>query len=180
MSHPILIAAAMAATAATPGVAAASPAPLVLAAVQATAAAPSAPPKRTEVIQNRDAQFREVDTNKDGALNKAEIDAAQARAQQRATAAIAQQVAQEFTRLDTDKNGQLSQAEFRAAARPVKVDPNASAEALKNYDTNKDGKISAEEFRRPILAGFDRVDTNKDGTISEAERKAAAARTPSR
>jgi Ca2+-binding EF-hand superfamily protein len=180
VSHPFLFVAAIAATAATPGHAAAFPASQLLGAVQAAAAAPSAPPKRTDVISNANGRFRELDTNKDGSLTKAEVDAAQARAQQRASAAIQQQVTQEFTRLDTDKNGQLSQAEFRAAARPIKIDPNAANEAMTNLDTNKDGKISADEYRRPILAQFDRFDTNKDGTISDAERKAAAARTASR
>ena len=180
MSHPFLFVAAIAATAATPGQAAAFPASQLLGAVQAAAAAPAAVPKRTEVVSTANARFQELDTNKDGNLTKAEVDAAQVRAQQRATAAIQQQVTQEFTRLDTDKNGQLSQAEFRAAARPVKIDPKAATEAMNNLDANKDGKISAEEYRRPILAQFDRFDTNKDGTLSEAERKAAADRTASR
>jgi hypothetical protein len=180
VSHPFLFVAAIAVTAATPGHAAAFPASQLLGGAQAAAAAPAALPKRSEVITGANGRFQELDTNKDGALSKSEVDAAQLRAQERATAAIQQQVAQEFTRLDTDKNGQLSQAEFRAAARPVKIDPNASAQAMKNLDVNKDGKISADEYRRPILAQFDRVDTNKDGTISDAERKAASARTASR
>ena len=175
MSHPLLFVAAIAATTATPGHAAAFPAPQLLAAVQAAAAAPTAPPRRTDVINTANSRFQELDSNKDGALTKAEVDAAQVRAQQRATAAVAQQVTQEFTRLDTDKNGQLSQAEFRAAARPVRIAPNASADAMNSLDTNKDGKISADEYRRPILAAFDRADSNKDGTISEAERKTANA-----
>ena len=178
MSNPFLFVAAVAATATMAGPAAA--APQLLGAVQAAAAAPGKVPTRTEIIANANGKFQELDTSKDGGLSKAEIDAAQVRAQQQATAAVAQRVTQEFTRLDTDKNGQLSQAEFRAAARPVRIDPNAANEAMKNLDANKDGKISADEYRRPILSSFDRIDTNKDGTLSEAEQKAAAARTASR
>lgn len=173
MSHPVLFAAAIAATAAMTGPAAA--APQLLGAVQAAAAAaPQQLPKRTDIIANANAQFQGLDTSKDGSLSKAEVDAAQVRAHQRATAVVAQRVTQEFTKLDTDKNGQLSLAEFRAGARQVRNDPNASAEAMKSFDTNKDGKISAEEYRRPLLASFDRIDTNKDGAISAAERDAAA------
>lgn len=172
VSHPVLFAAAIAATAAMTGPAAA--APQLLGAVQAAAAASQQLPKRTDIIANANAKFQELDTSKDGSLSKAEVDAAQVRAHQRATATVAQRVTREFTKLDTDKNGQLSLAEFRAGARPVRTDPNASTEAMKSFDTNKDGKISADEYRRPLLASYDRIDTNKDGTISVAERNAAA------
>ncbi len=178
MSHPYLFVAAAAATAALAGPAAA--APQLLASVQAAAgAAPAAPPTRTQVSANATASFQQIDTNKDGALSKAEVDAAQVRRQQRVTAAETQRVTQQFNRLDTDKSGQLSLAEFRAVARQVKVAPNASTEAMKEFDTNSDGKITADEYRQTILGSFDRVDTNKDGTISDAEEKAAA-RTASR
>ena len=124
--------------------------------------------------------FAEVDTDKDGSLSKAELEAAQARGQQRASTQLAQRFSQEFTRLDTDKNGQLSLAEFRGAAPAVRSNPNASTALLQRLDANKDGKITLEEFRTPILAGFDRIDANKDGTISADERsKAEAQRTAS-
>ena len=153
--------------------------------------APSRPPRpaprqrpatRADVLKNSQANFAELDSNKDGSLNKAEVDAAQVRAQQRATTELAERVNEEFKRLDADKNGQLTLAEFRGAAPAVRTNPNASTTIIGRLDTNKDGKITVEEFRGPILAGFDRIDTNKDGTISADERSAAeaAARTASR
>ena len=131
------------------------------------------------MIKSAAANFDKVDTNHDGNLSAAEIDAAQVHAQEQAGANIAQRMTQEFTKLDTDKSGQLSLAEFRAAAPTVRApSTKASATAMQRLDTNKDGKISVEEYRAPILAGFDRLDTNHDGTLSADERaKAQAART---
>ena len=180
MSHSLLFTAAAAALAtAAPGHAAA---PRLLGAVQAAAPAAAAPktPTRADIVRNSQASFTEVDTNKDGSLNKAEVDAAQARNQERARTQMAQRVEQEFTRLDTDKNGQLSRVEFRGAAPAVRANPGAGAAVIQRLDANKDGKISAEEFSAPLLAGFDRIDTDKNGTISDAERKAASARTAGR
>jgi hypothetical protein len=180
VSQSLLFKAAAAAVAtAAPGHAAA---PQLLGAVQAAAPAAAAPktPTRADIVRNSQASFTEVDANKDGSLSKAEVDAAQARNQERARTQIAQRVEQEFTRLDTDKNGQLSRVEFRGAAPAVRANPGAGAAVIQRLDANKDGKISAEEFSAPLLAGFDRVDTDKNGTISDAERKAASARTASR
>ena len=151
--------------------------------VAAQAPAPArpaaAPTTRAELIKTADANFQKIDTNNDRTLSKAEIDAAQVRAQQMAAANVSQRLTQEFTMLDTDRNGQLSLAEFRAAAPAVRQAPaNVTAAALQRFDGNKDGKISVEEYRAPMLAGFDRIDANKDGTITPAERsKAVAART---
>lgn len=177
MPKSLLFIATAAAAVATPAIAA----PQLLGAVQAAGASAGAQlPTRADVLKNSQATFSELDTNKDGSLNKAEVDAAQARNQERAKTQMAQRVEQEFARLDTDKNGQLSRVEFRGAAPAVRANPGAGAAVIQRLDANKDGKISAEEFSAPLLAGFDRVDTNKDGTISEAERKAASARTASR
>ena len=173
MSHSVLfIAAATAAIAVAPAHAAS---PQLLGAVQAASAAPAAPPTRAAVISTAQANFAEVDTNKDGSLSKAEIDAAQVRAKARATAQLAQRVDDEFKRLDADKNGQLTLAEFRGATPTVRANAGASTMIIQRLDANKDGKITVEEFRAPILAGFDRIDSDKDGTISAAERTKAEA-----
>jgi Ca2+-binding EF-hand superfamily protein len=170
---------AAAAAVAAPAPLDASVAPQLLGAAQAAAAAPAQPPTRAELLRTATASFSQVDTNKDGSLSKAEIDAAQLRNQQRATTAITQRINQEFTKLDTDRNGQLSPAEFRAAAPAVRSNPGAGAAVMARLDKNKDGKITTEEYRTPILAGFDRIDTNKDGTIS-ADERSRASRSPAK
>lgn len=123
------------------------------------------------MIQNIDARFAELDTNKDGALTTAEIAAAQTRALQQATSMQQQRVEAEFNRLDTNKDKALSLAEFKAAAPTVRASE-TPAQMVAQIDTNKDGKISPAEYRAPPLATFERADTNKDGTLSAQEAQA--------
>ena len=137
------------------------------------AAAQQAPQSETRAAftQNVDASFAEVDTNKDGFVTKAEIEAAQTRQLQAMKQRADAQLSAEFQKLDTNKDNQLSLAEFSAAAGPM-PSPDA-ATPLAKLDTNKDGKISRDEYRAPKLADFDRADANHDGTVTVAELKAA-------
>lgn len=76
--------------------------------------------------------FAAADTNRDGQLSPAEVNAAIIGLGRQAT-----QIA--FDQVDTDKNGQLSQAEFeKAIVEPARV-------AFKVVDRNHDGQISREE-----------------------------------
>jgi Ca2+-binding EF-hand superfamily protein len=129
---------------------------------------------RAELTQKIDGEFKAFDTNADGKIGKAEIQAAVDKMTAGAAAERKQRQEDEFRKLDTDKNGQLSLAEYQAA---VKITPKAGIadQRLQALDTNKDGSISAAEFRAPMLSQFDRVDTNKDGKISAAEERAASA-----
>lgn len=138
----------------------------------------SAPPRtltRAQVVQQVDAEFKNLDTNGDGKISKAEIQAAVDKMAADTSAEIKKRQQEDFNKLDTDHNGQLSLAEYEAG---VKITPKAGLadQRLQAFDTNKDGVITAAEFRSKPLAEFDRVDTNHDGTISEAELKAAAAK----
>jgi len=130
-------------------------------------------PTRAELQSTAGSNFSTADSNKDGFLSSAEIDAAAVRAQQQAQQTLAARMSQEFTKLDTDKNGQLSLAEFRAAGPTVRPTPNVGATTVQRLDSNKDGKISLDEYRKPMLATFDRFDTNKNGTLEAAEQAAA-------
>jgi Ca2+-binding EF-hand superfamily protein len=150
-------------------------APLMLVALASAASAQttaSQPHTRTraEVTQNLDSKFKLLDSNHDGSVTKAEMEAAEGRAKQEAEARLAQQADQSFTKLDTDKNGQLSLAEFKASLPSIRTRPVDAV--LQRFDTNKDGKVTLQEFGAPTLALFDRFDTNKDGTISDQERNA--------
>ena len=151
-------------------------APLILLALASAAgaqnaAAPGANRTRAQVTQELSAKFTTFDANRDGKLSKAEIQAAETRAQQQAAARIARRTQDSFTRLDKDRNGQLSLAEFRAGAQPVRGI--AADTILQRLDSNKDGTVTVQEFGRSTLAVFDRTDANRDGTITAQERQAA-------
>lgn len=136
----------------------------------AQADANAAAPTRMEIKSTLDARFKAVDTNNDGTLAKAEIEAANARVAQQASVALAKRMEAEFAQLDSNKDGQISLAEFKAAAPDAK--PTPSETTLERLDANKDGKISREEFSRNMLVAFDRLDANKDGRLSEQEQQA--------
>ena len=127
---------------------------------------------RAAYTQNVDATFNQVDTNKDGFVTRAEIDAAQTKELQALKTRQQQELQAEFTKLDTNKDKQLSLAEFQAAARPLP--PTQPDAPIAKLDSNKDGKISRDEYRAPKLADFDKADANHDGTLTIAELKAVA------
>ncbi len=147
-----------------------------LAALASAAAAqqnPGAGPRpvaRTDLIKTMDAKFAAVDTNHDGFLSVAEVQAAQERDLQAAEARRKAQIEAEFRRLDTNKDGQLSLAEFSAAVPDIRP-TQTPQQVLQNYDTNHDGKISPQEFRAPQLRTFDAADVNHDGVVSPDELK---------
>jgi Ca2+-binding EF-hand superfamily protein len=143
------------------------------------AAAAQAPPTRAALQKNLDTTFKSIDTNGDGSLSAAELQAAEGKVQQQRIGAVRTRVEAEFTKLDTNKDGQLSKAEFMAVAPTKSTTQPNGANLLGQLDANKDGKISGDEYRAPILSRFDKLDTNHDGTISATERQAAqAANTP--
>jgi len=76
--------------------------------------------------------FATADTNRDGQLSPAELNAA--------VAGVSRQMAQAtFQQADTDNNGQISQAEFeKAIAEPARV-------AFQVMDLNHDGQLSPQE-----------------------------------
>ena len=142
----------------------------------ALAQAPKAPAPgpitRTSFVAQLNSAFAANDTNHDGYLSVAEIQAAQARELEKAQAAARARLEAEFRQLDTNHDGQLSLREFEAIAT---VHSNITPQQiLQQLDTNHDGKISAEEFRAPRLQQFDKADTNHDGVVSPAEAAAAA------
>lgn len=149
----------------------------VLTVAPAPAQAPKAPSgpgpiSRTSFIAQLDAAFSADDTNHDGYLSPAEIQAAQARELAKVQAAARAKLEIEFRHLDTNHDGKLSLQEFEAiAAVHSNVTPQ---QILQQLDINHDGKISAAEFKAPRLRQFDKADTNHDGVVSPAEAAAAA------
>jgi hypothetical protein len=141
------------------------------------AAKPAAAPQpvaKSAFVQRVDRSFATMDTNKDGFVDKAEIELAETKAIGTRRAQVINQREAAFKKLDTNKDGSLSLKEYNAqlVAQPL---PKANATPMLNrLDTNKDGKISPAENRAPAVAQFDRADTNKDGTLSVEEQKARA------
>ena len=88
------------------------------------------------------ANFKVLDTDKDGYLSKAEVAAGAKMAMQSAIGQIRQRNAQLFAKADTNKDGKLSQAEFTAAFPRF-------AKSFAFFDENHDGFIEPNEFALP-------------------------------
>ncbi len=129
---------------------------------------------RAELIQKLDESFARVDADKNGAIDRGEIQALEAKITEQAQANVQKQLAEQFARLDADRNGQLSLAEFQAGAT-VRANARPDA-AIQRLDSNRDGKISRDEYRARQLGQFDSLDANKDGTVTAAEAAKAAGR----
>jgi Ca2+-binding EF-hand superfamily protein len=127
---------------------------------------------KVDFTKNIDTRFAALDTNRDGSVSKAEIEAAQAKALQEAQADQQQRMEAEFNKLDTNHDKSLSLAEFKAAA-PAPTAAETPDQMIAAMDTNKDGKISAAEYRAQPLANFDKADANHDGVLTAQELAAA-------
>jgi Ca2+-binding EF-hand superfamily protein len=95
-----------------------------------------------------------LDTNKDGAISKAEFEAKRSG---------------DFAAADTNKDGNVSQAELAAFHEKKAAERKAEREKRMyvRLDSNKDGKVSQDEFEGGGM--FEKMDTNKDGKISADE-----------
>lgn len=122
---------------------------------------------RAKIVANAEAEFARVDTNKDGQMSRAEIEATQLAA---ITARVNARNKALFAQFDADKNGQITAAEF-ARASPA---PKPDATSVLRIDTNKDGQVSLAEHRNATIDTFTKIDANKDGLITGLEVKAAA------
>lgn len=145
--------------------------------------------------------FARLDANHDGFISKDELDALQAKRQQRM-----EQRAQRFdpskifARLDLNHDGKITSAEAETArnqriqakgGQPAKAHATGFTGLFARADTNKDGVITQAEFdamgaqihtrmekaaetRGPAGHMLDAADTNKDGKVSLAEAQQLA------
>ena len=146
---------------------------LALASAAASQTAPPKPVSRADFISKIDASFNALDTNHDGFLSAAEVQAAQAKELQQLQAARTAKLQSEFKRLDTNHDGQLSYQEFAPIAGTVKSNETPQ-QALQKLDSNRDGKVSAAEFRASKLPLFEKLDLNHDGIVTVDEARKAA------
>src|SRR5690348_2249186 len=177
---------------------------------QTAPATPAQPVKHTRAmksetradVQSRVAtMFAKLDTNHDGFIGKDELDALQAKRQQRM-----EQRAQRFdpskifAKLDLNHDGKITAAEAEAArnqriqakgGQPAKAHAAGFTGLFARADTDKDGVITQAEFdamgqqihtrmekaaltRGPAGHMLDTADTNKDGKVSLAEAQQLA------
>ena len=105
-------------------------------------------------------QRPKFDTNGDGAIDLAELQAVRPNA-----------TVEQFNTADADHNGLLSREELRDAGRAMRGPP---------IDTNKDGAISFEELQaqRPNVTQeqFTGLDADKNGTLSREELRSGMGR----
>jgi Ca2+-binding EF-hand superfamily protein len=145
---------------------------------QAPAPRPAGPQpvSRAVFVARVDNAFAALDTNKDGNVDRAEMEAAENKAIAARRAQMVQQRQAAFRQLDKDGNGSLTLQEFAApvASQPL---PKADATArFTRFDTNNDGTIDAAENRAPAVARFNRLDTNKDDILSTEEQRVPSKR----
>jgi len=126
------------------------------------------PIPRATFLSNMDIEFKKMDSDRDGALSRKEIETYQT--SQIIAAAEARKRAL-FAALDTDRNGALSPSEFLRLPGNEQA-PNALP-MIARFDANRDSKISLVEYRAGTLGNFDRLDADKDGVVTPAEMKAA-------
>ncbi|PPC75310.1 hypothetical protein C4K68_22010 [Pokkaliibacter plantistimulans] len=110
--------------------------------------------------------FKQADTDGDGALSKAEVDAAIPR------------LAKHFDDIDANKDGKLTPDELKTYwqahhdERMKDMQGKMQArfdERFKKADTNGDGQISKEEFEAEAAQRFAAMDKNGDGQLSREE-----------
>ena len=104
------------------------------------ASAPTLQPiSRATFMDRLDNAFVGADANKDGFLDRAEIESAEAKAMAARKALGLKQREAAFRRLDTNKDGKISLAENRAPTMAQ----------FDRADSNKDGTLSVEEQKKP-------------------------------
>ena len=127
--------------------------------------------------------FIEIDLNKDGKLEKNEIESALAKYSGLTPEQSAKRATSIFLNIDTDNNGYIESEEFiRACINPnIFCNKNCLLAAFNYFDGDKDGIISITEVeakflqtsknqneatKRELKRMFDQIDLNKDGIIS--------------
>jgi hypothetical protein len=161
---------------------------LMLAALPAAAAATTVqaddkaeadkPVTKIEISTKLDADYADMDADKDGKLTAAEIDARLVKSAEAKIEALKKERDAAFAKFDANKDGTITRAEFDEHAKlPTIKQPDAKP-FIERFDANKDGTITLEEFRGPTLANFEAMDSNHDGTVTPAEAKAEPSKAP--
>ncbi len=136
------------------------------------------PVTRIELSAKLDADYADLDADKDGKVTPGEINSRLAKDAAAKVEELKKERDASFTRFDTNADGSISKAEFDARAKLPTVREPDPKPVLDRFDANKDGAITKDEFRAPTLANFEKMDRDKDGTVSLTELKAPTPSTP--
>ena len=127
--------------------------------------------------------FNEIDLNKDGKLEKSELEKALLKYSDLTEEQVKKRSNIIFTNIDTDNNGFIETEEFiRAVINPsMFMNQNYLLAAFNYFDNDKNGTISVNEVEAKFFQSaknqnentkleirkmFDQIDANKDGEIS--------------
>jgi len=104
--------------------------------------------------KNIEMHLKEMDTDSDGSISKAEFDAAHSKY---------------FQELDTDKDNKLSMQEMKAGHQAT--GKKGEGRGFDAADADSNGELTREEVKdMPRLQkNFDKMDANKDGKLTRAE-----------
>lgn len=133
--------------------------------------------------------FDELDTNKDGSLDKQELQAARAkhggrggpgmvaRLDKNGDGKVSKDEAparmqQHFEQVDANKDGYVEQSELQAAHARRGQQGGPGQGRMAHLDADKDGKVSQAEFSATVQQWFSRLDANADGAVTRDEVKA--------
>jgi len=118
----------------------------------------------TGPAEAQDSRFARADTDRNGALSRAEVD--------RGLPGIASH----FSEIDRNRDGNLSPEELRAWSANRKGEKRKGeggfAEHFRRADTNGDGALTRAEVDKALPrlgAKFDRIDANHDGKLTQDE-----------
>ena len=137
------------------------------------------PVTRADINAKLDADYADLDSDKDGKVTAAEINARLVKSGEAELDEIKKKRDASFAKLDANGDGSITKAEFDEKAPLPKLKEPDAKPFLAQFDADKDGGITKDEFRGPTLANFEKLDANKDGTVTPDEVKnAAAAPTP--
>ena len=142
------------------------------------------PITRAQISDKLDADYADLDSNKDGKVDATEINARLKKGAEADLEIIRKERDATFAKFDADKNGKVDTAEINAR---LKKGAEADLEVIKKerdatfakFDADDNGQISKAEFeahaklptiKEPDAKPFlDRFDANKDGAISKDE-----------
>ena len=170
------------------------------AAIAQVAPAPTAPQAKAAKVHTRAEvqakiaeHFARLDTNRDGAVTKAEADAARTALRAQFAERREDRREQAFERLDGNRDGAISRAEWdahqtqrqqRVATRDRDGDGrrdgrrfhgggmhSLGGHMFEMADANKDGRVTLQEAQAAALRHFDMADANRDGQITPDERQ---------